>query len=101
MVRRWVRLLDRFGLDPVQELILIGDTLPPSAIRIMERRGPISSINWSFNLLDPAPATRDGWWLAETASDHVDHGYSSERLRLWNSEGRQITAGIQSAAIFG
>lgn len=101
VVRRWVRLLDRFGLDPVQELILIGDTLPPSAIRIMERRGPISSINWSFNLLDPAPATRDGWWLAETASDHVDHGYSSERLRLWNSEGRQITAGIQSAAIFG
>ena len=101
VVRRWVRLLDRSALDPVQELILIGDTLPPSAIRIMQRRGPISSINWSFNLLDPTPATRDGWWLAETASEHVDHGYSSERLRLWNSDGRQMTAGMQSAAIFG
>ncbi len=101
VVRRWVRLLHRSRLDPVEELILIGDTLPPSAIRIMERRGPISSINWSFNLLDPAPTTRAGWWLAETASDHVDHGYSSERLRLWNSDGRQMTAGIQSAAIFG
>ncbi len=101
VVRRWVRLLDRSALDPVQELILIGDTLPPSAIRIMQRRGPVSSINWSFNLLDPAPATRDGWWLAETASDHADHGYSSERLRMWNSDGQQMTAGIQSAAIFG
>ena len=101
VVRRWVRLIDRSALDPVQELILIGDTLPPSAIRIMQRRGPISSINWSFNLLDPVPTTRDGWWLAEAASDHVDHGYSSERLRLWNSDGRQMTAGIQSAAIFG
>lgn len=101
VVRRWVRLLDRSRLDPVQELILVGDTLPPSAIRIMQRRGPISSINWSFNLLDPSPTTCDGWWLAETASDHVDHGYSSERLRLWNSDGRQITAGIQCAAIFG
>ncbi len=101
VVRRWVRLVDRSALDPVQELILIGDTLPPSAIRIMQRRGPLSSINWSFNLLDPAPATRDGWWLAEAASDHANHGYSSERLRLWNSDGRQMTAGIQSAAIFG
>lgn len=101
IIRRWVRLHDRSALDPVQEVILTGDTLPPSAIRIMERPGPLSSINWSFNLLDPAPATRDGWWLAETASDHADHGYSSERLRLWNSEGRQVTAGLQSVAIFG
>lgn len=101
IVRRWIRLKESAGLDAVQELILIGDTLPPSAIRIMQRPGPMSSINWSFNLLDPAPATRDGWWLAETASDHADHGYSSERLRLWNTEGRQMMAGMQSAAIFG
>lgn len=101
VVRRWIRLREGAVLDPVQELILMGDTLPPSAIRIMQRPGPVSSINWSFNLLDPAPATRDGWWLAETASDHVDDGYSSERLRLWNSDGQQMTAGMQSAAIFG
>lgn len=101
IVRRWVRLHDRTALDPVEELILMGDTLPPSAIRIMQRPGPLSSINWSFNLLDPAPATRDGWWLVETASDHADHGYSSERLRLWNSDGRQMISGLQSVAIFG
>ncbi|MXP44063.1 acyl-CoA thioesterase [Allopontixanthobacter sediminis] len=101
VVRRWVRLSDRSGLDPVEEVILMGDTLPPSAIRIMERPGPLSSINWSFNLIEPSPATRDGWWLAETASDHANLGYSSERLRLWNSDGRQITSGLQSVAIFG
>ncbi len=101
VVRRWVRLREPSGLDATQELILVGDTLPPSAIRIMQRPGPMSSINWSFNLLEPAPATRDGWWLAETASDHADHGYSSERLRLWNSDGQQMMAEMQSAAIFG
>lgn len=101
VIRRWTRLKKPTGLDPVAELILMGDTLPPSAARIMQRPGPISSINWSFNLLDPEPATRDGWWLAETASDHADQGYSSERLRLWNADGKQMLSGIQAVAIFG
>ncbi len=101
VVRRWVRLREPSRLDPVSEIILMGDTLPPSAVRLMERRGPISSINWSFNLLEAEPHTRDGWWLAETASDHADHGYSSERLRMWNTDGTQVTSGIQSVAIFG
>lgn len=101
LVRQWVRLREPSGLDPIAELILVGDMLPPSVMRIMQRRGPISSINWSFNMLAPAPATRDGWWLCETASDHADHGYSSERLRLWNSDGQQMMSGMQNAAIFG
>jgi acyl-CoA thioesterase len=81
--------------------VLIGDVLPPGAMRAMQRQGPISSINWSFNLLDTQPTTRDGWWLSENASQHADQGYSSERLRLWNSEGKQVLDGLQSVAIFG
>ncbi|WP_170004986.1 acyl-CoA thioesterase [Pseudopontixanthobacter vadosimaris] len=101
VVRRWVRLKRETGLDPVAEMVLLGDTLPPGAMRAMKRPGPLSSINWSFNLLDTKPSTRDGWWLAETASEYADEGFSSERLRLWNADGRQMLAGMQSAAIFG
>ena len=101
VVRRWARLSERSGLDPISELILMGDVLPPGAMRAMQRQGPLSSINWSFNLLDSAPATRDGWWLAETASQHADAGYSSERLRLWNADGKQILDGMQCVAVFG
>lgn len=101
LVRRWVRLREREGLDPVIEAIVLGDALPPGSMRAMRRQGPLSSINWSFNLLDPAARTRDGWFLAEAASDHADHGYSSERLRLWNADGEQVLAGMQAAAIFG
>jgi acyl-CoA thioesterase len=101
LVRRWVRLADREGLDPVIQAIVLGDALPPGSMRAMQRQGPLSSINWSFNLLDPQARTRDGWFLAEAASDHADHGYSSERLRLWNADGEQILAGMQAAAIFG
>ena len=67
----------------------------------MARPGPLSSINWSFNLLGTEPQTSDGWWLSENASQHASAGYSSERLRLWNADGRQVMDGLQSVAIFG
>lgn len=105
LVRRWLRLKDDggsgAGLDPISRLVLIGDTLPPGSMRAMRRKGPLSSINWSFNILDPEAETRDGWWLAETASDHADLGYSSERLRLWNADGKLVMVGMQAAAVFG
>ena len=101
IVRRWARLTGAEGLDPISQLVLMGDVLPPGAMRAMQRQGPISSINWSFNLLDTEPTTKDGWWLSENASQHADQGYSSERLRLWNSEGKQVLDGLQSVAVFG
>ncbi len=101
VIRRWVRLKERGGLDPLGELVAIGDTLPPGAMRAMERRGPISSINWALTPLGDAPQTRDGWWLLETASNHMAHGFSSETLRMWNSDGREVMRGLQSVAVFG
>jgi acyl-CoA thioesterase len=101
VVRRWLRLREPTGLDPMSDLVLMGDTLPPGAMRAMRRLGPISSINWSFNVLDPEPHTLDGWWLGETASEWADHGYSSERLRLYSADGRLVLSGLQSVAVFG
>ena len=101
VVRRWARLTDSPDLDPISSLILLGDVLPPGAMRAMQRQGPFSSINWSFNVLDTEPATRDGWWLSENASQHADDGYSSERLRLWNADGKQVLDGMQCVAVFG
>jgi len=100
-VRRWARLSGDHALDPVSRLILMGDVMPPGAIRIMKKPGPISSINWSFNVLDPHTSSQDGWYLAENASQHAAGGYSSERLRMWDSEGRQVLDGLQSVAVFG
>ena len=101
IVRRWLRLKEHGTLDPVSELVLVGDTMPPGAMRAMKRQGPISSINWSFNLLTETPETKDGWWLAENASEWADNGYSSERLRLWNADGKQMLSGVQCVAVFG
>ncbi len=100
-VRRWARLTEDHSLDPVSQLVLMGDVMPPGAMRIMQRMGPISSINWSFNVLDPETQSRGSWYLAENASQHADLGYSSERLRMWDTKGRQVIDGLQCVAVFG
>lgn len=100
-VRRWARLTEAHDLDPVAKLVLMGDVMPPGAMRIMQRPGPISSINWSFNVLDPQSMSPDGWYLAENASQFAADGYSSERLRMWDSTGRQVLDGMQCVAVFG
>ena len=100
-IRRWARLTEAHELDPVATLVLMGDVMPPGAMRAMQRQGPISSINWSFNVLDASSRSRDGWYLAENASQHADNGYSSERLRLWDADGHQVLDGIQCVAVFG
>lgn len=100
-VRRWARLTEDHTLDPVSKLVLMGDVMPPGAMRIMQRMGPISSINWSFNVLDTDTQSPGGWYLAENASQHADLGYSSERLRMWDANGKQVIEGLQCVAVFG
>ncbi len=100
-IRRWARLTEDHDLDPVSKLVLMGDVMPPGAVRIMERPGPISSINWSFNVLDPETRSENGWYLAENSSRHADVGYSSERLRMWDAAGKQVLEGLQCVAVFG
>lgn len=100
-IRRWARLKEHHLLDPISKLVLMGDVMPPGALRIAKRLGPISSINWSFNVLDTQSQSEDGWYLAETSSQHADAGYSSEKLRMWATDGRQVLDGHQCVAVFG
>jgi hypothetical protein len=38
-VRRWARLTEEHSLDPVAKLVLMGDVMPPGAMRVMQRHG--------------------------------------------------------------
>ncbi len=97
---RWMRLKEREGLDPMIELMAMGDSLPPACVALQERGAPVSSINWFVNILEPAPATQDGWWLVQTESDLVRHGNSSQQMGLWATDGTAVLAGMQSVALF-
>ena len=96
----WVRLRDRAGLDPMVELVLMADGLPPGVMPLL-RKGPVSSMTWLINLLTAAPATRDGWFLVRAAGNYAENGCSSQEMGMWNAYGAPLATGMQSIAIFG
>ena len=96
----WHRITERDGLDPVAELIAIGDALPPSAMGLMTEKGMVSSMNWQINMLTDAPATKDGWWFLASETHHAANGASSQYMSVWNSDGAPVMTGMQSVAIF-
>ncbi|ATY31263.1 thioesterase family protein [Sphingomonas psychrotolerans] len=99
---RWARLRARDGLHPMVELMAIGDALPPGAFKLAaERRTPLSSLNWQINFLTTEPTTQDGWWLLNAEADIARHGYSSQRMAIWNAAGEPVAEAMQGVAIFG
>ena len=99
---RWARLRGRDDLHPMVELLAIGDALPPGAFKLAaERQTPLSSLNWQINFLTPEPVTQDGWWLLHARADTAHHGYSSQRMAIWNAAGEPVAEAIQGVAIFG
>jgi hypothetical protein len=97
----WVRARDREGLDPMVELMLCADALPPGVMSLLTPATPVSTMQWQVNLLTPVPVTRDGWWLLRSTGDYAEQGCSSQRMAIWNADGAPMLAGIQSVALFG
>ncbi len=97
----WVRIRDRAALDPMVELMLIADALPPGVMPMLPNWVPVSSMTWLCNLLTAAPTTRDGWFLLRAAGNYAENGCSSQDMAIWNADGEAIAAGMQSIAIFG
>lgn len=97
----WVQLKDREGLDPMVELMLCADALPPGVLFMMPNPAPISSMTWLVNLLTPLPETRDGWWLLRSAGNYAEKGCSSQDMAIWNADGTAVAMGMQSIALFG
>lgn len=98
---RWTRLNEREGLDPMVELVAIGDCLPPAALRLIGRNVPMSSLTWILNVLGPTPSTdEDGWWLLRSNADYARAGSSSQVMGIWNARGEMVAEQMQSVALF-
>lgn len=100
MLMNWHRISVCDHLDPMTELLCIGDGLPPSAMGLMTENGPISSMNWQVNILDETPATDNGWWLLKSETHHAGNGASSQYMTVWNSRLEPVMAAMQSVALF-
>ncbi|MFM5930765.1 MAG: thioesterase family protein [Novosphingobium sp.] len=97
----WVRLKDRAGIDPMVEVLLIADALPPGVLPLLPPSTPVSSMTWQANLLTAVPQTRDGWWLLRSAADYAERGCASQHMTVWNAQGEPVISGMQSVAVFG
>ena len=100
VLTRWVRLVDREGLDPTTHLLAIADALPPAALPIMTVAGPVSSATWQINLLTLTPQTRDGWWLLRSEAEQARDGFSTQSMAIWDADRQPVATGMQSVAIF-
>lgn len=99
-IRVWSRHKDETSREGVDSLLCIGDVLPPAAMPLLRKFAPVSSMTWIFNLLVDAPRTEDGWWHIESKLTAAQGGYSSQVMRIWNTEGQLVVEGLQSIAIF-
>ncbi|HET9630291.1 MAG TPA: thioesterase family protein [Novosphingobium sp.] len=98
---RWLRLLDRTDVDPEAELLAMADWLLPGAANLNGRLLPVSSMTWHINLIRPATASSDGWWLARVRALHAAEGISTEQSSVWDRDGNLAAIAHQAVAVFG
>jgi len=91
---------DLRGVAGEAAFVCLGDVLPPAAFAMMAAPVPISSVNWTLNLLRE-PVSDGGWFLIESVQTAARDGYSSQMMRYWNREGRMVAEGMQAVAVFG
>lgn len=96
----WARHVDGKAGGAFAALAALGDTLPPPALAVAATRFPISTMTWSFDVLDDAPDSASGWWLLHSKAESIVHGYSSQIMTLWNDIGQPVLRGRQTVAIF-
>jgi acyl-CoA thioesterase len=99
-IRTWSRHFDESSQRGVASLLCLADVLPPAAMPMFTRMGPVSSMTWIFNLLSDDPQTEDGWWQIESELTAAREGYSTQVMRIWNSQGELVVEGMQSVTLF-
>lgn len=99
-LRGWVRHRADTARTGMAPFLCLADVLPPAAM--VTRRAPCmnSSVTWICNILRPEVDTRDGWYHVETDLSADGRGYSSQVMRIWDSEGRLVSDGMQSVILF-
>lgn len=96
----WVRFAEEPACHPAVAMLAMGDALPPAAMALFKQFGPISSMNWTVNMLTGTLTTDEGWWLLSARTDHARGGFSVQDMMIWNRAGEPVMSGSQGVAIY-
>ncbi|MBT3140685.1 thioesterase family protein [Phaeobacter gallaeciensis] len=99
-VRAWARHKDPAIWGQPEGLMSIADVLPPAVFSKAKKIGPNSSMTWICNFMTEELTTRDGWWILENELSVASNGFSSQVMRVWNTDGDLVIEGMQSVVIF-
>jgi len=95
----WVKFKENQKIIDELALLLIADSLPPASTVCFKDIAPISSMDWSFKIVNAHISTE--WLLLRSNSLISNHGYSFQEMQLWNDKGELMMIGTQNVAIFG
>lgn len=95
----WVKHQDN-NANSLSALVGIADMPPPAVLPMFKEFAPISSMTWMMNFLSEDLSSDNGWWLLRSCAEHVENGYSSQDMQVWNTDGNLIITGRQNVAIF-
>lgn len=96
----WLRHKDRQAPADLTALIALADMPPPAAMVRFPSFGPISTVTWALEFLNPPPADPDAWFLMTSRAEDSGQGYSSQAMNIWAADGTPLVAARQSVALF-
>lgn len=97
----WLRHDDQGSLNHgTVGLLALADVLPPAFFLRFNEPVPISTITWSMDFFDENPESPDGWWLGKSSLESAQHGFSTQKIAFWSSDGQPILAARQNIAVF-
>lgn len=94
----WVRHRDAAGVEPAVALLALADALPPAAMACFSDFAPVSTMQWTVDLAQPA--TPSDWFLLRSTSQQAGNGYSFQTMEVWDEHSQLVLCGNQTVAIF-
>ena len=81
-------------------LVALTDAIPSPAISWLKAPAPASSLTWTLELIEPAPAQGEGYWRIDSEIHAARDGYIAQTAVLHDPDNRPVALSRQSVVIF-
>ena len=100
----WVRLREHDPVEALEEahLLALVDAWPPAVLPHLSTPAPGSSLTWTIEFMQPAPALHGlDWCQYRALIEHAQDGYSHIAASLWAPGGELVAISRQTVTVFG
>ncbi len=98
----WMRFSEPQGKVDEAQLLGLVDAWPPAVLPMLESPAPGSSLTWTIEFVQPAPAVSpEDYLLYEAEVEHARDGYGHVAARVWNAQGELVALSRQTVTVFG